>query len=169
MANRPVIGGGSGRHPLLVDEADPELILPDLASRAEALAFVRCGLDPTCRPSKRVLVIFGRAPVLTSHVLGISPATVKRDWTTARVWPHNEISKAEAHDPEQWRQVREVLGEALEQKTEDRPPFLDRACSSNPWLREEVERLLSSSDEARSSFLQSSTLQITLTPGAKLG
>jgi hypothetical protein len=59
--------------------------------------------------------------------------------------------------PEQWQQVREVLGEALEQKTEDRPPFLDRACSSNPWLREEVERLLSSSDEARSSFLQSST------------
>jgi RNA polymerase sigma factor (TIGR02999 family) len=35
----------------------------------------------------------------TSHVLGISPATVKRDWTTARVWLHNEISKAEAHDP----------------------------------------------------------------------
>ena len=71
--------------------------------------------------------------------------------------------------PEQSRQVREVLGEALEQKTEDRPPFLDRACSSNPWLREEVERRLSSSDEARSSFLQSATLQITLTPGAKLG
>ena len=35
----------------------------------------------------------------TSHVLGISPATVKRDWTTARVWLHNEISKGEAHDP----------------------------------------------------------------------
>ena len=35
----------------------------------------------------------------TSHVLGISPATVKRDWTMARVWRHNEISKAEAHDP----------------------------------------------------------------------
>src|SRR5262245_45303311 len=71
--------------------------------------------------------------------------------------------------PEQWQQVKEVLAEALERKTEDRPAFLDRSCSSNPWLRDEVETLLSSSDEARSSFLQSATLQITLTPGAKLG
>ena len=28
----------------------------------------------------------------TSVVLGISPATVKRDWETARVWLHREIS-----------------------------------------------------------------------------
>jgi len=34
----------------------------------------------------------------TSEVLGISPATVKRHWTTARVWLHNEISKATLHD-----------------------------------------------------------------------
>jgi len=29
----------------------------------------------------------------TSHVLGISPATVKRDWITARMWLYDEISK----------------------------------------------------------------------------
>lgn len=29
----------------------------------------------------------------TSEVLGISPATVARDWTTARVWLHREISR----------------------------------------------------------------------------
>jgi RNA polymerase sigma factor (TIGR02999 family) len=34
----------------------------------------------------------------TSQVLGISPATVKRHWTTARVWLHNEVSRAERHD-----------------------------------------------------------------------
>jgi len=34
----------------------------------------------------------------TSHVLGISPATVKRHWTTARVWLHNEVSRIERHD-----------------------------------------------------------------------
>ena len=28
----------------------------------------------------------------TAHALGISPATVKRDWATARVWLHREIS-----------------------------------------------------------------------------
>jgi RNA polymerase sigma factor (TIGR02999 family) len=31
----------------------------------------------------------------TAQVLRISPATVKRHWTTARVWLHREMSKAE--------------------------------------------------------------------------
>jgi RNA polymerase sigma factor (TIGR02999 family) len=34
----------------------------------------------------------------TAQVLGISPATVKRHWTTARVWLHNEVSRAEHHE-----------------------------------------------------------------------
>jgi RNA polymerase sigma factor (TIGR02999 family) len=34
----------------------------------------------------------------TSRVLGISPATVKRHWITARVWLHDEISRAEHHE-----------------------------------------------------------------------
>ena len=34
----------------------------------------------------------------TSQVLGISPATVKRHWTTARVWLHDEITRANGHD-----------------------------------------------------------------------
>jgi len=34
----------------------------------------------------------------TSQVLGISPATVKRYWTTARVWLHDEISRSEHHE-----------------------------------------------------------------------
>lgn len=29
----------------------------------------------------------------TAHALGISPATVKREWTVARAWLHREISK----------------------------------------------------------------------------
>jgi eukaryotic-like serine/threonine-protein kinase len=71
--------------------------------------------------------------------------------------------------PEQWQQAREVLADALELKPEDRPAFLDRVCSSDNSLRREVERLLSSSGEAQSSFLQSSALRVTLMPGAKLG
>jgi serine/threonine protein kinase len=71
--------------------------------------------------------------------------------------------------PEQWRNVREVLAEALELKQEERPEFLDRVCASHDNVRREVERLLSSSDEARSSFLESSPIHVTLTPGAKLG
>ena len=34
----------------------------------------------------------------TSQVLGISPATVKREWATARVWLHQEMSRTAAHD-----------------------------------------------------------------------
>jgi len=60
--------------------------------------------------------------------------------------------------PELWQQVREVLAEALEMNPRDRPAFLDRVCSSDHELRREVEVLLSSSDAARCSFLESSPL-----------
>src|SRR5262249_34633934 len=70
---------------------------------------------------------------------------------------------------EQWRQAREVLADALELKPADRPAFLDRACSLDHLLRREIERLLAASDEARSSFLESSALRVTLMPGTKVG
>jgi RNA polymerase sigma factor (TIGR02999 family) len=34
----------------------------------------------------------------TATILNVSPATVKRHWTTARAWLHKQISKAECHD-----------------------------------------------------------------------
>lgn len=34
----------------------------------------------------------------TARVLGISPATVKRHWTTAKIWLQNEISRTQRHD-----------------------------------------------------------------------
>jgi RNA polymerase sigma factor (TIGR02999 family) len=34
----------------------------------------------------------------TAEVLGISPATVKRHWTTARVWLHDEVGRAECDE-----------------------------------------------------------------------
>jgi RNA polymerase sigma factor (TIGR02999 family) len=34
----------------------------------------------------------------TSRVLRISPATVKRDWATARIWLHHEMSRTASHD-----------------------------------------------------------------------
>lgn len=70
--------------------------------------------------------------------------------------------------PEQWQQVRDVLADALERRPEDRPAFLDRVCPDSA-LRQEVERLLAASDEARSNFLESFPFRIGLTPGAKLG
>jgi RNA polymerase sigma factor (TIGR02999 family) len=34
----------------------------------------------------------------TAQVLGISPATVKRDWSTAKAWLHHEMSRTAKHD-----------------------------------------------------------------------
>jgi len=71
--------------------------------------------------------------------------------------------------PERWQQIRDVLEQALELAPGERSAFLNRACSSDQSLREEVETLLASSDDLRSSFLQSTTPRVTLTSGTKLG
>jgi len=71
--------------------------------------------------------------------------------------------------PEQWQQVRDVLAEALGLKPEERAAFLDRACAMDQALRQEVETLLSSEEQARSQFLQSGAFEMALKPGAKLG
>jgi eukaryotic-like serine/threonine-protein kinase len=72
--------------------------------------------------------------------------------------------------PERWQKVRDVLEQAMELAPEKRGRFLDVACSSDPSLRSEVQSLLSASDQAASSFLQSPpVLPATLTPGTKLG
>ena len=57
--------------------------------------------------------------------------------------------------PERWQQIRDVLEGALELKRDQRSTFLDSACLFDQSLRQEVEALLASSDDALSSFLQS--------------
>ena len=70
--------------------------------------------------------------------------------------------------PERWQQVRDVLVRALEMAPEQRSAFLDRACSLDQSLRQEVETLLACSPDVPSGFLQSSSLRVTITPGTKL-
>jgi eukaryotic-like serine/threonine-protein kinase len=71
--------------------------------------------------------------------------------------------------PERWQEVQDVLEKALELAPSDRFAFLNRACSSDPSLRQEVETLLASRDDLRSSFLQAPSSSITLAAGTKLG
>src|SRR5580700_5800878 len=71
--------------------------------------------------------------------------------------------------PERWQQIRDVLEKALELAPGERSAFLNRECSSDQSLRQEVETLLASSDGVRSSFLQSAPLRVPLTSGTKLG
>jgi serine/threonine protein kinase/WD40 repeat protein len=71
--------------------------------------------------------------------------------------------------PERWQQIRDVLEKALGLAPGERSAYLDRACSSDASLRQEVETLLASSADVRSSFLQSEPLRPPLSAGTKLG
>src|SRR5437867_2362585 len=71
--------------------------------------------------------------------------------------------------PERWQEIKHILSEALELAPAQRSAFLDRACSRDHLMRQEVESLLSSSDEAPSSFLKSSAVRLPLAKGTKLG
>jgi eukaryotic-like serine/threonine-protein kinase len=71
--------------------------------------------------------------------------------------------------PERWQQIRDVLEKTLELAPEQRTIFLNRACSSDSSLRQEVETLLAASSDMRSSFLQSPPPRIALVAGTKLG
>lgn len=71
--------------------------------------------------------------------------------------------------PERWQQIKDLLYQAQQLRAEERSAFLDRSCASDVSLREKVQTLLVSSDEARSSFLEHSPAQVMLMPGTKLG
>jgi Tol biopolymer transport system component len=72
--------------------------------------------------------------------------------------------------PERWQQVKHVLQRALELTPEQRPAFLDSACSEDHSLRREVESLLSSNNQVRSNFMNSSPhAGLRLSPGTMLG
>jgi eukaryotic-like serine/threonine-protein kinase len=56
---------------------------------------------------------------------------------------------------ERWQDVRRVLNSALQLEPDLRSTYLDGACANDPSLRREVESLLASADDVRSSFLRS--------------
>jgi serine/threonine protein kinase/Tol biopolymer transport system component len=67
-----------------------------------------------------------------------------------------------------WQEMKSVLHRALQLHGQERSAFLGRVCTSDS-IRQELESLLSSSDEVRSSFLQSDTVDAILAPGTKVG
>jgi RNA polymerase sigma factor (TIGR02999 family) len=55
-------------------------------------------LDPQQSRMVELRFFAGLSIEETAEVLGISPATVKRHWTTARVWLYDEIRRAECDE-----------------------------------------------------------------------
>jgi RNA polymerase sigma factor (TIGR02999 family) len=69
----------------------------DLVALDEALEKL-AKLDPQQSRIVELRFFGGLSIEETSRVLAISPATVKRDWFTAKAWLHHEMSRTAAHD-----------------------------------------------------------------------
>ncbi len=65
---------------------------PDLVALDDALNGL-AKLDPQQSRVVELRFFGGLSVEETSHVLGVSPATVKREWSTARVWLHREMKR----------------------------------------------------------------------------
>jgi len=89
-------GGG---YKLTLDLADafPQSRNLDLIALDDALQEL-AKLDPQQSRIVELRFFGGLSIDETSHVLGISAATVKRHWTTARVWLYDEISRSDRHE-----------------------------------------------------------------------
>ena len=88
-----------GGYKLTLDDALP---LPqsrgvDLIALDDALNGL-AKLDPQQSRIVELRFFGGLSIEETSQALGMSPSTVKRHWTTAKLWLHNEISEANRND-----------------------------------------------------------------------
>jgi RNA polymerase sigma factor (TIGR02999 family) len=90
--------GGGAEHVALEEEADgPAMDIPD--ERLDDLAALDAALDALAavdaRRSRVIECRFfaGLSVEETAEALGLSPATVKRDWTLARAWLYRELQK----------------------------------------------------------------------------
>ncbi len=75
----------------------------------------------------------------------------------------------ESITPERWQKVKDILQSCLDAAPTDRSRFLDEACEGDAGIRQEVESLLASYEEA-GDFLQNPPLGAeTTTRGDQLG
>lgn len=92
---------GSGAPRLSLDEAiaTPDRKDLDLVALDDALNTLS-KIDPQQARIVELRFFTGLTVEETAEVLGISPATVKRDWVTAKAWLYRDISRAaSAHEP----------------------------------------------------------------------
>ena len=67
---------------------------------------------------------------------------------------------------EQWRQVEDLFHSALDRAPDDRAAFLDASCADDRALREQVEGLLASFDDA-GDFIEKPVMDDSLSSQAK--
>ena len=99
----------------------------------------------------------------TAEALDISPATVKREWSVARLFLPKESPEpylppirrklGKPMDSSKWERIKSIVAEALDLDARARPAFVADACGPDADLRKEVEGLLSF-DSASDPFAQ---------------
>jgi serine/threonine protein kinase/tetratricopeptide (TPR) repeat protein len=81
----------------------------------------------------------------------------------------DEIEGSSQVTPEQWQQIKGILGGALELRAPERAAYLDRECP-DPSMRREVESLIAACDAGDSHFLEPPEFEREdLEPGTVLG
>ena len=68
--------------------------------------------------------------------------------------------------PDSWRQVRQILEQALELTAARRPAYLESACAGNTALRREVETLIAADEQAGTGFLAGNAVEASTTLAA---
>jgi RNA polymerase sigma factor (TIGR02999 family) len=85
-------GGGAPRLSLAPEIALPQRPEMDLVALDDALNLL-ANLDPQASRMVELRFFGGLSIEETAVVLGVSPATVKREWATARAWLQREMRK----------------------------------------------------------------------------
>lgn len=65
--------------------------------------------------------------------------------------------------PDSWRQVRQILEQALELTPARRPAYLEKVCAGNTVLRREVETLIAADEQAGDGFLAGNAVEASTT------
>jgi RNA polymerase sigma factor (TIGR02999 family) len=76
---------------IAVDRLSDFIVLDEVLSRLAAV-------DPDQARLVELRFFGGLSVEQTAHVLGISTATVKREWSSARAWLRKEMAKANGND-----------------------------------------------------------------------
>ena len=90
---------GGGQAPICVEDAGKLAVARELD--LEALDDALNVLDSVDTQQRQIVELryFGGLNIEeTAQVLGVSPATVKRDWRMAKAWLHRELSPSGAHE-----------------------------------------------------------------------
>ena len=80
--------------------------------------------------------------------IGVSLATVKRDWTMAKAWLRRITPGILNVNSQHWNRIKELFSKAIELDADDSGRFLDDACREDSSLRSEIEALIASHEKA---------------------